>query len=440
MKDKIIQEINSSNKKSRLYGLEKIYKLIEIEKEQFKKTEEVNNHLHTIYSFSPYSPSMAAYLAWRAGLQAVGIMDHDSVSGCKELMEACKIIGIASTVGFELRVNFSGTIFEGRTLNNPDSKNIGYIAIHGIPDSKLSEAMKFLHPIQIARNKRNKKILAKLNHLIKSYGMKEIDFNKEIYNISQAKEGGSITERHILYAFARKLIQKTGKGEKLISFLKDNLDIVPSEKIKKFLLDANNQFYLYDLLGILKSSFLDKIFIQPDHEECISVYEAVKFSHSINAIPAYAYLGDVTDSPTGDKRAEKYEDDFLDELIPELKKIGFKAITYMPPRNTLNQLLRLQKLCSKYEFMEISGVDINSPRQSFNYPIILRPEFAHLIEATWALIAHEKLANYDGKYALFNDINPLKGKSVKERIITYSEIGRKIDSRHPELVYQTISF
>ncbi|MFH1001843.1 MAG: PHP domain-containing protein [bacterium] len=440
MKDKIIQEINSKNKKSRLYGLEKIYKLIEIEKKQFKKTEEVNNHLHTIYSFSPYSPSMAAYLAWKAGLQAVGIMDHDSVSGCKELIEACKIIEIASTVGFELRVNFSGTIVEERKLNDPDSKNIGYIAIHGIVESRLPEAKKFLNPIQIARNKRNKKILAKLNNLIKSYRMEEIDFNKEVYKISQAKEGGSITERHILFAFARKIIQKTGKGEKLISFLKDNLDIVLSEKIKKFLLDENNQFYLYDLLGILKSSFLDKIFIQPNYDECISVYEAVKFSNSINAIPAYAYLGDVTDSPTGDKRAEKFEDDFLEELIPELKKIGFKAITYMPPRNTLSQLLGLQGLCKKYELMEISGVDINSPRQSFNYPIILRPEFAHLIEATWALIAHEKLANYDEKYALFNNKNPLNGKSLKERIVIYSEIGRKIDSRHPELIYQKINF
>lgn len=440
MKDKIIQEINSKNKKSRLYGLEKTYKLIEIEKKQFKKTEEVNNHLHTIYSFSPYSPSMAAYLAWKAGLQAVGIMDHDSVSGCKELIEACKIIEIASTVGFELRVNFSGTIVEERKLNDPDSKNIGYIAIHGIVESRLPEAKKFLNPIQIARNKRNKKILAKLNNLIKSYRMEEIDFNKEVYKISQAKEGGSITERHILFAFARKIIQKTGKGEKLISFLKDNLDIVLSEKIKKFLLDENNQFYLYDLLGILKSSFLDKIFIQPNYDECISVYEAVKFSNSINAIPAYAYLGDVTDSPTGDKRAEKFEDDFLEELIPELKKIGFKAITYMPPRNTLSQLLGLQGLCKKYELMEISGVDINSPRQSFNYPIILRPEFAHLIEATWALIAHEKLANYDEKYALFNSKNPLKGESLKERIVIYSEIGRKIDSRHPELIYQKINF
>ena len=440
MKDKIIQELNSNLKETRLSGTKKIFNLIQKRAEQFKKTEEVNNHVHTIYSFSPYSPSMAAYLAWKAGLQAVGIMDHDSVSGCKELIEACKIIGIASTVGFELRVNFSGTIVEGRKLNNPDSKNIGYIAIHGIPESKLPEAKKFLNPIQIARNKRNKKILAKLNNLIKSYGMKEIDFNKEVYNISQAQEGGSITERHILYAFAKKIIQRTGKGEKLISFLKDNLNIMISEKIKKFLLDENNQFYLYDLLGILKSSFLDKIFIQPDYEECISVYEAVKFSNSINAIPAYAYLGDVTDSPTGDKRAEKFEDDFLEELIPELKKIGFKAITYMPPRNTLKQLLRLQRLCEKYELMEISGVDINSPRQSFNYAIILRPKFAHLIEATWALIAHEKLANYDEKYALFNNRNPLKGKSLKERIVIYSEIGRRIDSRHPELVYQKINF
>jgi predicted metal-dependent phosphoesterase TrpH len=440
MKDKIIQELNGSNKRSRLFRLEKIYKLIEIAEEQFEKTEEVNNHVHTIYSFSPYSPSMAAYLAWKAGLQAVGIMDHDSVSGCKELLEACKVIGIASTVGFELRVNFSSTIVEGRKLNNPDSKNIGYIAVHGIPESKLPEAKKFLNPIQIARNKRNKKILAKLNNLTKSYGMEEIDFSKEIFNISQAKEGGSITERHILYAFAKKIIQKVGKGEKLILFLKDNLDIVLSEKIKQFLLDKNNQFYLYDLLGILKSSFLDKIFIQPDYEECISVYEAVKFSNSINAIPAYAYLGDVTDSPTGDKKAEKFEDDFLEELIPELKEIGFKAITYMPPRNTLNQLLRLQRLCRKYEFMEISGVDINSSRQPFNYAIILRPEFAHLIETTWALIGHEKLVNYDEKYALFNNKNPLKGKSLKERIVTYSEIGRRMDSRHPELVYQKVNF
>ena len=55
-----------------------------------QKTGEVNNHIHTIYSFSPYSPAEAAYGAWRAGLEAAGIIDHESVAGCGEMLEAGK--------------------------------------------------------------------------------------------------------------------------------------------------------------------------------------------------------------------------------------------------------------------------------------------------------------------------------------------------------------
>ena len=68
-------------------------------------TEEVNNHVHSIYSFSPYSPTMIAVKAVEAGLLTVGIMDHDSVSGCAEFLEAAKVLDIASTAGFEMRVN-----------------------------------------------------------------------------------------------------------------------------------------------------------------------------------------------------------------------------------------------------------------------------------------------------------------------------------------------
>ena len=61
----------------------------------------------------------------------------------------------------------------------------------------------------------------------------------------------------------------------------------------------------------------------------------------------HAYLGDVTNSPTGDKKPEIFEDSFLDELIPALKQLGFKAVTYMPPRNTREQLQRIQELCNE---------------------------------------------------------------------------------------------
>ena len=46
--------------------------------------EYVNNHIHTTYSFSPYTPTAAVYAAKKAGLSTAGIMDHDSIGGCEE--------------------------------------------------------------------------------------------------------------------------------------------------------------------------------------------------------------------------------------------------------------------------------------------------------------------------------------------------------------------
>jgi len=102
----------------------------------------------------------------------------------------------------------------------------------------------------------------------------------------------------------------------------------------------------------------------------------------------------------------------------------------MPPRNTREQLRRVQRLCRDNNLMEISGVDINSSRQSFNCPEIVEPEFRHLIDTTWALIAHEKLSSIDPALSLFTG-DPVAG-TLQDRIKRYSEIGRSIDPEHPE--------
>ena len=49
-----------------------------------RASAEINNHIHTIYSFSPYSPSMAALLARDAGLGAAGSVDHDSIAAADD--------------------------------------------------------------------------------------------------------------------------------------------------------------------------------------------------------------------------------------------------------------------------------------------------------------------------------------------------------------------
>lgn len=436
--DNLTEKLNSPDKLNRLKAVEEIARLIKKGEITRQESEEVNNHVHTIYSFSPYSPSSAAYHAWKAGLKTIGIMDHDSIAGGAELIQACKILGLASTVGCEIRVNFDQTRLQGRQINSPDAKNIAYIAIHGIPQCQFAIIRDFLKPINERRNYRNRLMVDRMNQFLLDYGIEKIDYYRDVFSISKADEGGSITERHLLFALAKKIIQQIGQGEKLVCFLERKLKIVIPERVKPFLIDLSNPYYNYDLLGILKSSFMEKIFIEPDQTECISVYEAIDFINSITAIPAYAYLGDVLESPTGDKKSQQFEDDYLEELFDEIKKIGFKAVTYVPPRNTAQQLKRVQKLCKKYNLMEISGVDINQPRQSFNCPEILKPQFHHLIDMTWALIAHEKLANYNSIYALFHEQNPLPNLSLRERVKVYSSIGRNIDPFNPERVEHLI--
>jgi hypothetical protein len=324
------------------------------------------------------------------------------------------------------------TRLAGRKINNPDSQSIAYMAIHGIPRPMIPEVARFLDPIQKARNIRNRAMVVRLNGRLKELSIPEIDFERDIQARSKASQGGAITERHILAALADKLIGLYGRDGRVVAFLKDRLQVELPAKMVAMLSDPANPHYLYDLLGVLKSSFLPSFFIQPGPAECVPVRQAVQFALQIGAIPAYAYLGDVTASPTGDKKAEKFEDDYLDLLFDELVTLGFRAVTYMPPRNTLVQLQRVQGLCAKHGLMEISGVDINSSRQTFSCPEIMQPAFRHLIAATWALIAHEKLASVDARFSLFCAENPFASVGLDERLKIYAKVGAALDSAQPE--------
>jgi hypothetical protein len=330
-----------------------------------------------------------------------------------------------------MRVNLTGTAVEGRKTNCPDARNIAYMSFHGIPHGRLAEAERFLRPIRAARNRRNRWMVAALDAMMARHRLGRVTF-PEVRALSQAREGGSITERHLLHAFALALIGKAGRGARLVRLLTANLGVDPPAHLRARLLDPANPHYVYDLLGVLKSSVLERFTFEPDDDECISVYDAVKAANAMNALPVYPYLGDVSDSPTGDKRAEAFEDSYLDELIPELKRIGFRGIAYMPPRNTRAQLRRVSRLCVRSGLMEISGVDINSSRQAFTCPILLEPGFRHLVDTTWALVAHEQLASRDERYALFSRRNPLAGRPLGVRLAAYARIGKRIDPGRPD--------
>ena len=124
---------------------------------------------------------------------------------------------------------------------------------------------------------------------------------------------------------------------------------------------------------------------------------------------------------TGDKRAQKFEDGYLDELVPLLKELGYRAITYMPSRNTPAQLSRLRALCERYELLQISGEDINSSRQSFVCTAMQSPEFSNRADAAWALIAHER-----ADAGLFAPESIAAEPSLSARVAAFAAKGRAL--------------
>lgn len=380
----VLQQLNLNTKDERLASLKKLVKTSEFPP---KNPRYINNHIHSTYSFSPYSPTAAAYAARTAGLCTAGIMDHDSMGGAVEFITAGDLIGIPTTVGIEFRVSMVGTPLERRRTNNPDQIGCNYMTLHGVPHGKIADVQSRFTPLRMKRNIRNRMMIEKLNALCEPEDI-FLSFDDDVVPLSQFNDGGSVTERHLMLALARKLIAKAGRGPGVITLLR-RLGINLSIKQQNLLLNSDCDCYEYDLMGILKSTFVPKIYIDAG-EECMNLVEAVEFGNSIGGILCYPYLGDIEESVTGDKAAQKFEDEYLEELFCILNSYGVKAITYMPPRNTREQLIRLRGLCDKHGMYQISGEDINSPRQEFVCRAMDDPIFSNLIDAAWALIDHER--------------------------------------------------
>lgn len=389
MDNEILKRLNSASAEQRLAELKAV---ISNEKEKPPVLNEyANNHIHTKYSFSPYSPTAAVFFARQAGLATAGIMDHDSISGAREFIEAGKTAGVATTIGLECRVSLAGTPLEGKRVNNPDQKSVAYMALHGVPHQNIEYLNDFFAPLREKRNIRNKKMVENINALVSGCGI-ILNFEKDVIPLSNYSEGGSVTERHILYALALKIAEKYPRNT--AAFLENELGVPLSEKQKNQMNDTRSGYFTYDLLGILKGAFIKKIYVDAD-EELLHISELSALAKKIDALLCYAYLGDVTNSVTGDKIAQKFEDDYLEELFEILRHQNVDAVTYMPSRNTPEQLKRVMELCKKFGFFEISGEDINSPRQSFICGELAKPEFSHLIKATWTLIEREKELSTD---------------------------------------------
>lgn len=79
--------------------------------------------------------------------------------------------------------------------------------------------------------------------------------------------------------------------------------------------------------------------------------------------------------------------------------------------------------CDENGLFQISGEDINSPRQSFICRALADPNYSHLKVSTYALIGHENAATADLDASMFSEKTKAETASLSERVSKYAALG-----------------
>lgn len=204
----ILEKLNAPTKQARLANLQALVKTADFPP---AVPQYINNHIHTTYSFSPYSPTAAVYAARMEGLCTAGIIDHDSISGAREFLEAAALIGMPVTVGMECRASMDGTAMQGKRTNNPDQLGVSYMTIQSVPHDRIEEVNAFFAPYRAARGVRNRKMVARINALLSGI---ELDYDRDVLPLSEAREDGGVTERHLMYALAIAMVKRPERASR----------------------------------------------------------------------------------------------------------------------------------------------------------------------------------------------------------------------------------
>jgi len=116
--------------------------------------EYIDLHVHTNISDGSMSPEEIMELAYKKGLKAIAITDHDITIGVERAVKCAEKYGIEVIPGVEISVDYES--------------RYGYKKFHMLGyfiDTKSKELYQGLEFLRVNREKRNKKILIKLNEL-----------------------------------------------------------------------------------------------------------------------------------------------------------------------------------------------------------------------------------------------------------------------------------
>lgn len=357
--------------------------------------ENLNLHTHTFFSYnaSGWSPSRYAWEAWRAGLQAAGIIDFDVLDGMDEFLDAGELLGLRATGGIEVRAFLKE--FSDAVIDSPGEPGVHYIAGSGIvkaPPAGSREAA-FLASLRNTATGRNRELINRINAKLPAISL---DYDKDVLPMTC---GGNATERHIISAYLDKSLREIPEAGLWAGFWSGILGQPPEyfagwekkrpeleEKIRSKLAKRGGFGY-----------------VQPDSRTFPPVEDVFAWVKACGGVPMDSWLDGTSE---GESRAR--------ELLECNRSHGALALNLIPDRNwnikdpqekrvKLDNLQKVIALAVHHHMPLHIGTEGNKAGLPFVDDLSgpeLAPYKSHFVAGARILVGHAVLARYaDFPYA-----------------------------------------
>lgn len=387
----LLSLLKKTEKRKKMYGLD--------------TNTAYNFNIRTDYSFSPYNPTMAAFMAYKSGVSVAGICDFGTVAGYNEFASGCRTLDIFGVCGFEM------------ALKSPELGNCTG-AFYGVCKKNIELFEPMLKQFRELCEKRASAATERVNNALKKYNI-AVDYEKEVYELTCAKKNGTITLKHVFKVVAVKIIEKYGKGKFVADFLRSKLCLDIDESEYNLLCDAQNPFYMYDLIAALRKYYKET-------ESTTIEFPSVKAYTSVAAdsgvIAAYEYSCKYR-WLTMETESQKAVSEFS-ELLDKVKAAGFNAVCLTVREYSKTALKLFIEAVEKKELLVILSEKNEYPRSMFG--IDCPDESKEYVENCALAIAGNALSiaecQSDG---IFSDKTMIKCPSFEERVALFASIGRK---------------
>ena len=404
--EQLIEKLNSKSAFVRNLTLKKLKKLEKKDKTLIPQKSDncVNLNVHTTSSFSPYSPQLGAYMAYKSGITLAGVSDFGSVSSVREFEKSCLALGIAYVGGFEITVSHAEL---GDFL----------VSIYGVNSENQKAFLNALADFRDICLKKCMSLAENLNRKLKKFDL-VIDFEKDVLPISYSKKGGTVTLKHVYQALAEKIIALNGKGKPTADFIRYKLCFDIAECDYNLLCDKNDPYYIYDLISTLRTS--SKIHVgERDYPSVESVLQVVREQ---GLICAFEY----DNGPNwiqGETQTEKSLQEF-DEILDKIKQIGFNAVCICAKSLGINTATAFAKRIKEREMLVILNEKTEYPRNRFD--IVKLEECSEYIDkCAFAVLGNAISIIANPADSMFSQKTIEKCPSFEERLGIFSGIGHR---------------